>query len=74
VKEQSTAPSLRTLASDKANPPLSASPQLLSNKNSSGESSDAGQWFEKANNTASQSKFSIDSECLLQYPTVWTYD
>jgi hypothetical protein len=71
VKEQLTALSSRTLASDKANPPSSASPQFLSNKNSSGESSDAGQLFEKTNNTANQSKSSfIDSECLLQYLTV----
>ncbi|KAG9190025.1 hypothetical protein G6011_08113 [Alternaria panax] len=52
-----------TLASDKANPPSSVSPQLLSNKTSSGESSDAGQWFEKTNNTASQGKPSfVDNE------------
>jgi hypothetical protein len=66
VKEQPTALTSRTLASDKPNLSSSVSPQFLSNKNSSGESSDAGQWFEKTNNTASQSKSSfIDSEGLL---------
>ncbi|RAR09100.1 frequency clock protein [Stemphylium lycopersici] len=62
AKEQPTTRSSPTLASDKANPPSSVSPQLHSNKNSSGESSDAGQWFEKTNNRASQSKASfVDS-------------
>ncbi|RMZ72074.1 frequency clock [Pyrenophora seminiperda CCB06] len=62
-REHYTARSSPTLASDRANPPSSASPQLLSNKNSSGESSDAGQWFEKTNNKASQSKSSfVDNE------------
>jgi hypothetical protein len=69
MKEQLTALNSRTLASDKTNPPSSASPQFLSNKNSSGESSDAGQWFEKTNNTASQSKSSfVNSEYLVQCP------
>jgi len=63
-KKAPTAETSPTLASDKANPPSSVSPQLLSNKTSSGESSDAGQWFEKTNNTASQGKSSfVDSEC-----------
>ncbi|KAF2134574.1 hypothetical protein P153DRAFT_362332 [Dothidotthia symphoricarpi CBS 119687] len=45
-------------ASDRANPPSSISsisPQLLTNQHSSGESSDAGKWFEKTNNDARQS-------------------
>jgi hypothetical protein len=58
VKASTTTQSSPNLASDKANPP-----QLLSNKTSSGESSDAGQWFEKTNNTASHGKSSfVDSE------------
>ncbi|CAA9957326.1 Frequency clock protein [Pyrenophora teres f. maculata] len=62
VREPTTCSS-PTLASDRANPPSSASPQLFSNKNSSGDSSDAGQWFEKTNNKASQSKSSfVDNE------------
>ncbi|KAH7080674.1 frequency clock protein [Paraphoma chrysanthemicola] len=49
-------------ASDKANPP-SASPKLLSNKHSSGESSDAGKWFETTNNNARQNSASfVDNE------------
>ncbi|USP80120.1 hypothetical protein yc1106_07394 [Curvularia clavata] len=59
-KEQITSRSSPTLASDKANPPSSVSPQLTSLKNSSGESSDAGQWFEKTNNNAKQSKSSFN--------------
>jgi hypothetical protein len=63
AKESTTTQSSPTLASDKANPPSSVSPQLLSVKTSSGESSDAGQWFEKTNNTASQGKSSfVDNE------------
>ena len=63
VKASTTTQSSPNLASDKANPPSSVSPQLLSNKTSSGESSDAGQWFEKTNNTASHGKSSfVDSE------------
>jgi hypothetical protein len=70
VAQQASTLSSPTLASDKANPPSSVSPQFLSNKHSSGESSDAGQWFEKTNNKASQSKGSfVDSECRLHYPT-----
>jgi hypothetical protein len=68
--QQASTLSSPTLASDKANPPSSVSPQLFSNKHSSGESSDAGQWFEKTNNDASQSKDSfVDSEYRIQYPT-----
>lgn len=48
-------------ASDKANPPSSTSPQIQSNKNSSGESSDAGKWFENTNN-AVQSNNNLDSK------------
>ncbi|CAN9451880.1 unnamed protein product [Alternaria alternata] len=59
VKASTTTQSSPNLASDKANPPSSVSPQLLSNKTSSGESSDAGQWFEKTNNTASHGKSSF---------------
>ncbi|KAH7350282.1 frequency clock protein [Pyrenochaeta sp. MPI-SDFR-AT-0127] len=45
-------------ASDKANSPSSVSPNLLANKNSSGESSDAGKWFDTANNNCQQSNAS----------------
>jgi hypothetical protein len=49
-------------ASDRANPP-SVSPKLGSNKHSSGESSDAGRWFETTNNKAQQrSKTVVDSQ------------
>ncbi|EMD66168.1 hypothetical protein COCSADRAFT_84809 [Bipolaris sorokiniana ND90Pr] len=62
-KERNTSRSSPTLASDKANPPSSVSPQLTSLKNSSGESSDAGQWFEKTNNSAKQSQSTfVDNE------------
>lgn len=46
-------------ASDKANPPSSVSPKITSNKHSSGESSDAGKWFENTNNNALQSNASF---------------
>ncbi|KAF1835051.1 hypothetical protein BDW02DRAFT_588477 [Decorospora gaudefroyi] len=63
LAERCSAPSSPTLASDKANPPSTASPQPLSNKYSSGESSDAARWFETTNNKASQSKASfVDNE------------
>ncbi|KAF2012382.1 hypothetical protein BU24DRAFT_276058 [Aaosphaeria arxii CBS 175.79] len=45
-------------ASDKANPPSSVSPKIT-NKNSSGESSDAGRWFENTNNNAIQGNTSF---------------
>lgn len=64
VDRQSTGLSSPSVASDKANPPSvsSISPQLLANKNSSGESSDAGRWFETTNNNALQSSASfVDS-------------
>jgi hypothetical protein len=62
VERQTTTLSSPNLASDKANPP-SVSPQLLSNKHSSGESSDAGRWFENTNNNAHQSSASfVDSQ------------
>lgn len=48
-------------ASDKANPPSSISPQIQSNKNSSGESSDAGKWFENTNN-AVHSNNNLDND------------
>jgi hypothetical protein len=51
-------------ASDRANPP-SVSPKLLSNKLSSGESSDAGRWFEKTNNDVRQGSASNDSQWSL---------
>ncbi|KAH5257327.1 hypothetical protein HBI72_123060 [Parastagonospora nodorum] len=54
VERQATALSSPNAASDKANPP-SVSPHLQSNKYSSGESSDAGRWFEITNNNARQS-------------------
>ncbi|KAF2445888.1 hypothetical protein P171DRAFT_431271 [Karstenula rhodostoma CBS 690.94] len=47
--------------SDKANPPSSVSPQFKSNKKSSGESSDAGKWFENTNN-AVQSNNNLDND------------
>ncbi|KAF2028765.1 frequency clock protein [Setomelanomma holmii] len=63
IDRQPTGLSSPNPASDKANPP-SVSPKLLSNKNSSGESSDAGKWFETTNNDAKQSTASFaDSEC-----------
>ncbi|KAF2739534.1 hypothetical protein EJ04DRAFT_426615 [Polyplosphaeria fusca] len=47
-------------ASDKANPPSTVSPKLSNtNKQSSGESSDAGKWFENTNNNAMQSHASL---------------
>ena len=48
-------------ASDKANPPSSVSPKAQVNKHSSGESSDAGKWFESTNN-AVQSNSNMDSQ------------
>jgi hypothetical protein len=52
-------------ASDRANPPSSVSPQVQSNNHSSGESSDAGKWFENSNN-AVQSNNNLDSKyCTL---------
>jgi len=59
LNRQSTALSSPNVASDKANPP-SVSPQLHSNKNSSGESSDAGRWFETTNNNALQTGTSFN--------------
>ncbi|KAF2005894.1 hypothetical protein P154DRAFT_530197 [Amniculicola lignicola CBS 123094] len=51
------------LASDRANPPSTVSPKPFPNKESSGESSDAGKWFENANNNAVQSNTSfIDND------------
>ncbi|KAF2845191.1 frequency clock protein-like protein [Plenodomus tracheiphilus IPT5] len=47
-------------ASDKANPPSSVSPKLLSNALSSGESSDAAAWFESTNKHALQSTASFN--------------
>lgn len=58
VHKQSTSLSSPNPASDRANPP-SVSPKLLSNKHSSGESSDAGKWFETTNNNAHQSSASF---------------
>ncbi|KAF2639919.1 hypothetical protein P280DRAFT_452167 [Massarina eburnea CBS 473.64] len=46
-------------ASDKANPPSTLSPRFLSNRHSSGESSDAGKWFESSNTNALQSNASF---------------
>jgi hypothetical protein len=51
-------------ASDQANPPSSHSPRLQSNKHSSGESSDAGKWFDTANAQKSNASFA-DSQCTL---------
>jgi hypothetical protein len=62
VTRSSTALSSPNPASDLANPPT-ISPQLLSHKYSSGESSDAGRWFEKTNNDVRQAgDSSNDSE------------
>jgi hypothetical protein len=57
-------------ASDKANPPSTISPRLANtNKQDSGESSDAGKWFENTNNNAVQSHTSlIDSMFWFWYP------
>ncbi|KAF1848297.1 uncharacterized protein K460DRAFT_260932, partial [Cucurbitaria berberidis CBS 394.84] len=46
-------------ATDKAYPSSSVSPIVLSNKISSGESSDAGGWFETTNNNAKQNDASF---------------
>jgi hypothetical protein len=54
LERQPTVLTASNPSSDKANPP-SVSPKLASNKNSSGESSDAGRWFETTNNNAQQS-------------------
>ncbi|KAF2819535.1 hypothetical protein CC86DRAFT_130915 [Ophiobolus disseminans] len=54
LEHQSMTSSSTYSASDKANPP-SLSSKLLLNKYSSGESSDAGKWFETTNNNAQQS-------------------
>lgn len=43
-----------TAASNKANPPSSVSPKLLTHTASSGESSDAGAWFDSTNKHAVQ--------------------
>ncbi|KAF2650938.1 hypothetical protein K491DRAFT_707302 [Lophiostoma macrostomum CBS 122681] len=54
--------SLTAPASDKANPPSTVSPKANVsdvNKQSSGESSDAGKWFENTNNDAKQSSTSF---------------
>src|SRR4051812_13840903 len=49
-------------ASDRANPPSTLSAKTTVNKQSSGESSDAGKWFENTNNNALQSNASfVDS-------------
>lgn len=58
-------------ASDKANPPSSLSPQVLSNNNSSGETSDAGKWFENTNN-AVQSNDNLDSKYCTCLPEDWS--
>jgi hypothetical protein len=63
IDRQSTAlASPPSAASDKANPPSTTSPNLLSNKYSSGESSDAGKWFEATNNTANNASSFIDND------------
>lgn len=46
-------------ASDKVNPPSSVSPKAPYNRYSSGESSDAGKWFESSNNNVVQSNASF---------------
>ena len=57
-------------ASNRANPPSSESPKVQSNKHSSGESSDAGRWFESSNNAALQTNASFaDSELPPHLPT-----
>ncbi|KAI8939016.1 hypothetical protein NX059_004859 [Plenodomus lindquistii] len=60
IQRKTTAPSSPNTASDKANPPSSVSPNLLSNAVSSGESSDAGAWFESTNKHAIQSTASFN--------------
>ncbi|KAF2796556.1 hypothetical protein K505DRAFT_347869 [Melanomma pulvis-pyrius CBS 109.77] len=50
-------------ASDQANPPSTISPELPAKNQSSGESSDAGHWYENTNNNAIQSNASfIDND------------
>ena len=50
-------------SSDQANPPSGASPRPPNHRQSSGESSDAGKWFENSNNNIMQSNPSfVDSE------------
>ncbi|KAF2495535.1 hypothetical protein BU16DRAFT_539477 [Lophium mytilinum] len=48
--------------SDRANPPSSVSPNLRTHKQSSGESSDAGKWFERSNNNVTHDQSVIDNE------------
>ncbi|KAK7177406.1 hypothetical protein PSPO01_16549 [Paraphaeosphaeria sporulosa] len=48
-------------ASDQTNPPSGTSPEVQSNKHSSGESSDAGMWFVNTNNVV-QSNINLDSQ------------
>lgn len=45
--------------SDQANPPSGASPKPPNHRQSSGESSDAGKWFENSNNNVMQSNTSF---------------
>ena len=59
--QTTTVSSPNAAASDKANPPSSISPKFQSNKHSSGESSDAGKWFESTNN-AVRSNNNLDSQ------------
>jgi hypothetical protein len=53
---------------DQANAPSTISPKLTAHKQSSGESSDAGHWYESRNNNAVQSSASfVDSKCGLDH-------
>ena len=55
-------------SSDQANPPSGASPKPPNHKQSSGESSDAGKWFENSNNNVMQSNPSfVDSEWYTEF-------
>ncbi|KAF2268630.1 hypothetical protein CC78DRAFT_379457 [Lojkania enalia] len=49
-------------ASDKANPPSTVSSNLIVNKHSSGESSDAGKWFENTNNAVQSNTSFVDND------------
>ncbi|KAF2687815.1 hypothetical protein K458DRAFT_440602 [Lentithecium fluviatile CBS 122367] len=56
-QSQPTSPGSPNPASDQANPPSSISPKFQCNKHSSGESSDAGKWFENTNAQKSHASF-----------------
>ncbi|KAF2807726.1 uncharacterized protein BDZ99DRAFT_391267 [Mytilinidion resinicola] len=59
---QPSPPSPTVPRSDRANPPSSISPALYNHKPSSGESSDAGKWFERSNNNVTHDLSVADNE------------